>query len=726
MRSQDIPWADRVRVLTIWALGVILATVILAAPLSLGSQVRLQEGDVARADVVAPRQITYVSEILTQQRRESAANTVPDVYDPPQARVGRQQLTVANQILDFIVTIRSDPQIDTPTKIAHLNAISQLDLPPAVAGRILALSSSGWERTAAEVQLVLERAMREEIRETNLADEKRKVAARVRLDMPEEEATVVSEIVQDLLVPNSFYNADRTEERQRSAREGVEPMTATVERNETILREGDIVTSMDIEALDALGLRQMGWSLANFRAAAALVLLLGLVYLYYFWRQEPRLWLDVSVSLIVAVSVLAFVTIAKVVIPTHALLPFLIPYAALTMLLSVTIRFRLALVLTGLFTILIGWLSAGDVQLMAYALLPGLVGALKLRRGERLSSYAWAAFYVAVTCVLVVLAFSVGSGDWDVRGLAELVGAGLFNGLISMTVTLFGAYLVGAVFGVTTSLQLMELSRPTHPLLRHLLLKAPGTYHHTLIVANMAERAAETIGADALLARVGSYYHDVGKTVRPYFFIENRSDPIDPHASLDPYTSAQVIIAHVKDGLDLARKYHLPQRVTAFIPEHHGTQLASYFYHQAVKQAGSTDSVDRTQFQYPGPRPQSRETAITMLADGAEATVRSKRPATVEELEKVVADSIQSRLSSGQLDNCSMSVEDLRAVQRAFVDVLRGLQHPRVDYPPEFQPGQLAATPSEPLTPATPSAMPLEELAEPAVSSPGSGGTSVF
>ena len=177
MKSQDIPWADRVRVLLIWALFMILVTIILAAPLALGDQVRLQEGDVARSDVVAPRQVSYVSEILTQQRRESAANTVLEVFDPPQARVGRQQLALANQTLDFIVTVRSDPQIDAATKAAYIDAISRVDLPPATIEHIISLSGAAWERTAAEAQVVLERAMREEIRETNLESEKRKVAA---------------------------------------------------------------------------------------------------------------------------------------------------------------------------------------------------------------------------------------------------------------------------------------------------------------------------------------------------------------------------------------------------------------------------------------------------------------------------------------------------------------------------------------------------------------------
>ena len=181
----------------------------------------------------------------------------------------------------------------------------------------------------------------------------------------------------------------------------------------------------------------------------------------------------------------------------------------------------------------------------------------------------------------------------------------------------------------------------------------------------MAERAAEAIGADTLLTRVGAYYHDVGKTIRPYFFVENRSEGMDdPHARLDPYTSAQIIMAHVKDGVDLARKHRLPERIVQFIPEHHGTLLVSYFYHAAVEGAEAPEAVDKEQFRYLGPRPQSRETAITMLADGAEATVRSKRPTSMEELERIVAESIQNRLLSGQLDECPLTTADLAAIRR--------------------------------------------------------------
>ncbi len=525
--------------------------------------------------------------------------------------------------------------------------------------------------------------MREEIRENTLADERRKVAARVRLDLADEDAAIVSEIVQDLLVPNSFFNPERTEQRRRDAREAVEPASQTFERNEIILRAGDIVSPLDVEALQALGLQQRTWSWPEFGAAAGFILLLGLIFLYYLWRMEPHMWLRGSEVLLLVAVIAVFMLGAKLTIPLRTVAPYVFPYAALSIILAIALNPRLAIVTTALFTLMIGYLTGGSLEVMTYAFAGSMAGMLKVRRGERLASFAWGVLYIAVVNLFAVLAFRIPAGQWDWRGLLELSGAAVGNALIAMTVTVVGLYLLGAIFGITTSLQLLEISRPTHPLLRQLLLKAPGTYHHTLIVSNMAERAAEAIGADALLTRVGAYYHDVGKTIRPYFFVENRTEGADPHARLDPYTSAQIIVTHVKDGIDLARKYRLPRRIIDFIPEHQGTLLVSYFYHQAVQQAGSADKVDKTQFQYPGPKPQTRETALTMLADGAEATVRSRRPASIEELDRIVGESIQNRVLSGQMDECPLTLADLAAIRRAFVDVLRGLHHPRVAYPGE-------------------------------------------
>lgn len=695
LQGDDIPWSARFRVLGVWLGLLVFVTLVLVVRLPLSGQVTLDVGDVSPRDVIAPRQITFVSDIQTEQRRGMAANAVPEVYDPPQARIGREQLTLAGQIIEYINTVRADSFADEQAKAASIKAIEGLDLSDPVVSRIVTLPAPAWEKVAAEIQVVLGGAMREEIRENNLADERRKVPARVRLDLADEDAAIVSEVAQDLLVPNSFFNAERTEQRREEARAAVEPVTETLERSEVILRAGDIVTDLDVEALRALGLQQRAWSWQDFRSAVGFVLVLGLVFLYYLWRLEPHLWLRPGNVVLLALVVAAFMLAAKAVIPARTLSPYIFPYAALSILLSIALNPRLAIMVTALFTLAVGYMTGGSLEIMTYAFAGAIVGMLKVRRGDRLSNFAWGVLYVALMNALVIAAFRLPAGQWDWRGLLELSASAIGNGLLSLTITVVGLYILGALFGVTTTLQLLEISRPTHPLLRQLLLKAPGTYHHTLIVANMSERAAEAIGADALLTRVGAYYHDVGKTIRPYFFVENRTEGMDPHARLDPYTSSQIIITHVRDGIDLARKYRLPQRIISFIPEHQGTLLVSFFYHQAMQAAGGDASkVDKTQFQYPGPKPQSRETALTMLADGAEATVRSRHPASVEELDKIVAESIQSRVLSGQLDECPLTLADLAAIRRAFVDVLRGLHHPRVAYPGDPKGNEPAAAPA--------------------------------
>ncbi len=265
------------------------------------------------------------------------------------------------------------------------------------------------------------------------------------------------------------------------------------------------------------------------------------------------------------------------------------------------------------------------------------------------------------------------------------------NGGLSASVALIGYLVLGNFFGITTSLQLTELSRPTHPLLRQLLLKASGTYHHTIVVSNLAERAAAAIGADAFLTRVGAYYHDIGKTVRPYFFTENIVDEVSPHDKLDPLTSAQIIISHVNDGLDLARKYHLPVRIQDFIAEHHGRSLVRYFYTQAQHAAGDTDAVDEANFRYPGPSPRSKETAILLLADTCEAAVRAIRPATREELEALVNRLIDERIAEGELNNSNLTFKELQITREIFLQVLQGVHHPRIQYPEPIQKAQATA-----------------------------------
>jgi putative nucleotidyltransferase with HDIG domain len=264
------------------------------------------------------------------------------------------------------------------------------------------------------------------------------------------------------------------------------------------------------------------------------------------------------------------------------------------------------------------------------------------------------------------------------------------------------------VFNITTALQLLDLARPTHPAMRELLLKAPGTYHHSIMVGNMAEQAAEAVGANALLARVGAFYHDIGKTVRPYFFTENQMDGSNPHDLLDPETSAQIVRSHTRDGLELARtRYRLPRVIQAFITEHHGTSRIGFFYHKAVQEYGQGE-VDTQDYEHYGPTPQSKETAIVMMADSCEAAVRSVRPHDAEELENLIHKIIDNKLSTGQLSDVPLTLKEITVITSSFNDTLQGVFHPRVRYPEQ------ALQPS--------SDQPSEVSGEPTLG-PGEGGT---
>jgi cyclic-di-AMP phosphodiesterase PgpH len=298
-----------------------------------------------------------------------------------------------------------------------------------------------------------------------------------------------------------------------------------------------------------------------------------------------------------------------------------------------------------------------------------------------LAAFLQAGLAVALTNAVVIVLFGLLGTEQDAVKVAIDALAGMVMGGLAASLALAAFLGLSALLHLTTPFQLMELARPNHPLFRQLLLKAPGTYHHTLLVSNMAEEAANRVGADGLLARVGAYYHDIGKTVRPYFFTENRIGEENPHERLDPQTSAQIVISHVPDGMDLAERYRLPAAIRAFIPEHQGTGLALSFYRQAVKAAGEGESVPEEEFRYPGPRPQSKETAIVMLADSCEARTRSMKPGSIGEMDQIIRETIKYKLETGELDECDLTLRDLETIRSAFLDVLQGVFHPRVQYP---------------------------------------------
>ena len=674
-------WFDKLLVVLLSASVAILLIGLLSWQSPFGSQLQLQIGEVAPHDVVAPRQIAYESQLLTERARERAAQTVTDQYDSPDSRVRRQQIERSRAILDFMTVVRADEYASPELQTDYLLAIPDLNLTPELVLQILAASPSEWDSIVAEVPAALDRVMREEIRENNLSVIRRRVPVLVSTDLNERSMSVVVALVQGLIRPNSLFNEARTEELRERARNEVSVQIVTLERNESIVRAGDVITAENVEALTQIGLLQDEWNWWVTLRGVIFSLVLLATTAGTLYRLRPRTLHNPQEFSLLVVMLVIWLLAAKFMLVPHDWLPYLLPLAALGMLAAILIDIRVAVVVILGFTMLAHYLAPNNLPLIPYLGLGSLTGAIILGRAERLSAFLWAGVAVALVNWLSMAAFRLPFEEFTTQRLVQLHVVIVLNGGLSASVAMIGYLVLGNLFGITTSLQLTELSRPTHPLLRQLLLKASGTYHHTIVVSNLAERAAAAIGADAFLTRVGAYYHDIGKTVRPYFFTENIVDITSPHDKLDPLTSAQIIISHVSDGIDLANKYRLPARIQDFIREHHGRTLVKYFYVQAQREAGDNEIVDEANFRNPGPSPRSKETAILFLADVCEAAVRAVRPATREELEALVNRLIDERVAEGELNDSNLTFRELQVIKEVFLQVLQGVHHPRIQYP---------------------------------------------
>ena len=297
----------------------------------------------------------------------------------------------------------------------------------------------------------------------------------------------------------------------------------------------------------------------------------------------------------------------------------------------------------------------------------------------------------------VILAYLLPSTAMDWTGILTLMIVALVNGMASTSIAFLLQYPLAQFLNLPTPMQLLEISHPDFPLLQMFLRNAPGTYQHSLQVANLAEQAAEAIGADSVLTRVGALFHDIGKAKDASFFVENQAPGnLNTHVDITPEEAAQKIIQHVLDGVALARKYRLPRRIEDFIFEHHGTMVTRYQYNQALEKAGGdTSKVNADQFRYPGPRPRSRETAILMLADGSEARARAEGAENDDDLRAIVRSVIERVQKENQLDNAPLTMRDLNLIAESFVTTLRGSYHPRIQYPATELPAAATNAPSE-------------------------------
>ena len=661
--------------------GLVLAVALLAILTFqlLPSRYALSEGDVSPYDIKSPIKVTYVSQLRTSQERAQAAAAVPDIYAPIPDAASNAQAHAAAELSQFSQIRRSTSP--STEKLSQLTNVPGVALSAADASTVLGFDDVQWRQVVTDTLRVVDRTMGEPIKAAQVNEVKAALGNQLEPGLEPTQAQVTVVLAGSFIGPTEQVDAAATAAARNEAASAIQPVRLTIEKGESILRNGDVVTASDLERLEAAGLRNptIQWSqlIAMALLAGSLSLLLGT----YVWIFQPVVASDPRRLLLLGVLLVVEIVAAKLTIPGRELYLYLFPLAAVPMLLAILLDTELGMVSTVVLAILMGMVANDGLEPVVATLVAGGLGAMMVHRMERINALSVAAAAVALSNLAIIISFQLAGGGLDLQSVGLYAGLAIVSGALSAFLTVGTVSFLGNIFGIATTMNLLELAHPSQPLFRRLLTEAPGTYHHSVVVANLAERAAAAIGADTLLVRIGGYYHDIGKLTRPYAFAENQMDGQNIHDQLDAYTSARIILAHVTDGLTLAEKYGIPARIRDLISQHHGSMLVQYFYRQACK--GAEQPVDESLFRYIGPRPQTREAAIMMLADGVEAAVRANRDHSSDAIAVTVDKIFQDRITSGQLDESDLTLNDLHQIRQSFMSVLQSIFHPRVEYPPE-------------------------------------------
>jgi len=661
----------------------------------LPGRLHVNVGEIASQTITAPRSFSYSSDVVRRRLQDEAANNVKDVvaYD------GNVRTSQLNQLEQVIAGIERARQTSTTSSgVADPLRDAGILLPATVRNTILGLTASEWSGVSDESRRVLSETLQEGFGADGLAVKTSGVPARVSsaLDQPQREA--VAALVQPLIQPTEKVDAGATEAQRQRAIAAVPPQVRRFAANQDIVRQGEPMDASDIEALRAAGLLDAHLPISDLVSVSLVAAATALMLSLYLRVFQPAVAASYRRLLPLAIGNALVVLLAKIYFPVvlpdahKHFLAFALPVALAPMLAASLFDTQFAIVIAAMVAALTGFAAIYVPQLSGYVgltalqlfqvvltfLFAGLAGVYSLRGADRLSRYLGAAAAVTVAGLVGVISIWWLDSARQGADLLWTVLACAVAGTLASLLTVGVVALVGPLFGIATRLQLMELGQLNAPLLRRLQEEAPGTFHHSILVGNLAERAADLVGADSLLVRVGCYYHDIGKMSRPGFFVENQFNGESPHNRLAPQDSAQIISEHVRFGEELARRYRLPAAVAAFIPEHHGTRMVSYFYREAAQRE---PDVDTKPFTYPGPLPQSRETAIVMLADSAEAAARAAPDRSRDQLDKIVDAVLAERLAEGQLDESDLTLRDLRTITDSFKATLRGIYHPRIEYP---------------------------------------------
>ena len=665
---------------------------------------------------------TVEDPVKTEQERNKAASEVATVYQFTE-EIRDNRVAIVNSIFDYIEEVKTnmdnkeliddqepieDTEVNDETEtisdkkimdeqIAKLKEnLSVLETD----GEGLRFSDNALasllkleEKQLNALQNVLttnvKNVMSEPIRSDQVPKAKNDIEKRLRgnITIPEDVLSTAILIGRYSIVENEVFNKEQTEARIEQAKSSVEP--TRILQGQVIVQEGQII---DKEVLRQLELVGMLTNQSSLKPIFGLLLFISLcMWLFYVqlskWRADKD---DKQKALVVLMIIFIFsVSVMKLISLVSenfdVTIAFLFPTALAPMLVRSLINERFAVLITVVTAAVAGvvfqegYSAVLQMEIALYILFGGLAGLYIIQGAEKRTQLLQTSMSVAVVNVIFMAFYLLMTQSS--YGLSELLFyavAALTSGLLSGALTIGLLPFFESAFGIISAMKLIELSNPNHPLLKKILTETPGTYHHSVMVANLADAACESIGADGLLARVGCYYHDIGKTKRPGFFIENQMSYANPHDSLPPETSRDIILAHGTDGAKMLRKYKMPKEIIEIAEQHHGTSLLKYFYVKA-KEEGKV--INEDDYRYSGPKPQKKETAIISIADSVEAAVRSMKEPTQEKIQEIVHTIVKDKLQDGQFDDCDLTIKELKTVERVLCETLNGIFHSRIEYP---------------------------------------------
>ena len=642
------------------------------------------ENGISKRDIVAEKTITVVDTKRTEQHKKDVAANVEPILIPAEDEFIKVNLETLET---SIIQIRQK-HADSAIKRAELSLLFDISAQykkDYLSNYLLNVSDSDLHKIFDKAKITLTSVLNQGITESEYENNNidKIIFRNIPATTPRNQVTVVTALLKEIITPNLVVDDLATEIARKNAQNAVKPYEVVFHKGDKIVFEGEPVTKLKKDALREAGYNVFEVNYLGILGMFLIVSFATLVFIQYeknfekVFFEQHHLTITGFLSLVIA--------LIAVVMPTGTS-PNILPLPAYIMILSIFTNARIAFFAA---TLLLGVLIIGlhySIEFVATFLLLNtfcMLAISKLKFSRRFDLILTGLKISVAGALIVASIYFLEKFLIDIDNMLILrdVFLMLLNGVLSGIIALGTLPILESTFGIITPYGLAELADHNQQLLKRLQFEAPGTYHHSLMVSNLAEAAAEAIGANPILARVGAFYHDIGKLKRPLFFVENQSyfGIENPHTKLNPRLSKMVITAHPKDGVELAKEYRLPNIISNFILQHHGEGLASYFYNQAIAEEG-IENVKEEQFRYTGPKPNMKETAILMIADAVESAVRALKNATNEEIEEIIQKIIKERLNDGQFSDAPLTLKDLKIISTTFSRILRGMQHQRIKY----------------------------------------------